>query len=213
MGVASSQPGGAAARRIGLLGGSFDPVHYAHLRLAEAALRHLQLDTLEFVPANAPWQREPLGASPGERVAMLELATADLPGVRINTIEIDRTGPTYTLDTLKALKAKADPATEYFWILGSDQLANFTTWHAWRDIVGLAQLAVAARPGSSFAPVPELARELAERNRILHVIPFAPLELSASDIRHRLATGQAIDGLTPPAVVNYIKSHHLYQAR
>ena len=108
--------------RIGLLGGSFDPIHYAHLELAKAARHHLVLDRVEFLPAAAPWQRAPLGASPTQRLDMLRLAIEGMPATVINTLEIDRGGPTYTVDTLRALKAGEHTETRYFWVLGGDQL-------------------------------------------------------------------------------------------
>ncbi len=202
----------AALRRVGLLGGSFDPVHNAHLALAAAALQHLALDAMEFLPAAAPWQRQPLGASSAQRVRMLELAIAGLDKASVNTVEVERGGPTYTIDTLRALGAGDTAGTEYFWVLGSDQLANFCTWHEWREIVKRVRLAVATRPGSRLDTTPELAQELALLGHQLYTLPFAPTDLSASEIRQKLAVKQAIDGLTPPSVVDYIKTNHLYQA-
>lgn len=199
-------------RRFGLLGGSFDPVHNAHLALGQAAMRSLALDRIEFLPAASPWQRAPLGASAEHRLAMLALATRNMPGTVVNPIETQRNGPTYTVDTLRTLGAGDTADVEYFWILGSDQLANFCTWHAWREIIRRVALAVVERPGAQLAAPAELERELRQLGKSLHVMPFSPCSISASEIRQLLATGQAIDGLTPAAVVEYIKTNHLYQA-
>lgn len=209
MGIAATTA--SRALRIGLLGGSFDPVHNAHLALARTALQSVSLDRVEFLPAASPWQRAPLGASPAHRLAMLELATRDIPGATVNPLETQRTGPTYTVDTLRALGA-GDTDTDYCWLLGSDQLVNFCTWHAWDEIIRRVTLVVVARPGSPLAAPSELERELQQLGKSLHVMPFSPSSISASEIRRRLASNEAIDGLTPAAVVQYIKTNHLYQA-
>jgi nicotinate-nucleotide adenylyltransferase len=194
--------------RIGLLGGSFDPVHKAHLSLAQAALKDLKLDQVQLIPAGQPWQRPPLGASPEHRLAMLRLATQDLNTLEINPIEIQRTGPTYTIDTLKAL----EPSHEYFWILGSDQLTNFCTWHRWSDIAEHVQLVVAQRPGSIIKPPDALAEWLNTHQRKLLVIPFQPLDISATAIRQRIALQQSARDLLPEVVEQYIHEHGLYRS-
>ena len=231
----------AAPRRIGLLGGSFDPVHNAHLALAAAAIGHLALHSLQFLPAAAPWQRQPLGASAAHRVRMLELAIAHAGGpagpsgsaatpatgalvqaawtqaeaglLSVNTIEIDRGGPTYTIDTLRAMGAGDSAEVEYFWILGSDQLVNFCTWQAWQEIVQRTRLAVAARPGSPLQPPAALAQELGRLGHPLHTLPFEATDISATAIRRKVADGLTVDDMTPPPVAAYIETNHLYQAR
>lgn len=196
-------------KRLGLLGGSFDPVHVAHVALARHAREHLGLDEVVLIPAARPWQRSSLGASAQQRLDMLRLAVADTPGLTISTVEIDRGGPTYTIDTLRALPRD----TEYFWILGADQLANFCTWKAWQEIVTLVHLAVAARPGSELNPPAELAAWLAALNRRLHVVPMPPTDVSATAIRERIAAGRPADGMLHPAVAQYIQRHGLYRHR
>lgn len=233
----------AAPRRIGLLGGSFDPVHNAHLALAAAAIGHLRLHSVQFLPAAAPWQRQPLGASAAHRVRMLQLAIAHVRAERsetadaaaqshayaaraqsdagsgnagslcLNTIEIDRGGPTYTIDTLRAMGAGDTAEVEYFWILGSDQLVNFCTWQAWQEIVQRTRLAVAARPGAPLQPPAALARELDRLGHPLHILPFQATDISATAIRRKVADGLTIDDITPPPVAAYIETNHLYQAR
>uniref|UniRef100_UPI00334037DB nicotinate (nicotinamide) nucleotide adenylyltransferase n=1 Tax=Castellaniella defragrans TaxID=75697 RepID=UPI00334037DB len=193
------------AARIGLLGGSFDPVHRAHIALARAALEALALDRVELLPAHRPWQRLALGASPAHRQRMLEIACQGDPRLSVNPIELQRPGATYTIDTLEDL-----PPAQYTWILGADQLANFCTWHRWRDIIARVRLAVAQRPGSQDTPPAELARALAAGRGELLRIPFPPLAISATGIRHALRTGEPVDDMLDPNVLEYIRTHHLY---
>ena len=193
--------------RIGLLGGSFDPVHNAHLSLAHAALNALKLDQVQLIPAGQPWQRAPLGASPEHRLEMLRLATRDTSAFKVNPIEIHRIGPTYTIETLQAL----DPAHEYFWILGADQLTNFCTWHQWSDIVERVHLAVAQRPSSTIVAPDALKQWLSTHQRKLLEIPFQPLDVSATAIRKRIAQKQSAQDLLPEVVEQYILEHGLYR--
>ena len=191
----------------GLLGGSFDPVHFAHIELARQALRHLGLDGVTLIPAAQPWQRAALGASSEQRLAMLELAVQGETGLDVSALEIERGGPTYTIDTVLALPSNKD----YFWILGADQLANFCTWKQWDDIAEKVELAVAARPGSAMSVPPALREWLTSHARQLHFIPMEPMELSATAIRQRVSSGQAIDGMVHPSVAQYIQRHGLYR--
>lgn len=201
--------------RIGLLGGSFDPVHLAHVRLARTALDHLAAASVHLIPAAAPWQRAPLATSADHRAAMVEAAIADQPGLVMNPVEINRGGPSYTVDTLRTLidrdAAAQRTGIRYVWVLGADQLENFCTWHQWEHIVELADLAVAARPGSEPAPPPALERALARHGSTLHQLPMPEMPVSGSQIRKRLADRQSVDDLVSEAVLRYINLHHLYQ--
>ncbi|CAM3872837.1 nicotinate (nicotinamide) nucleotide adenylyltransferase [Castellaniella denitrificans] len=194
----------AVTPQVGLLGGSFDPVHRAHIALAQAARDALDLEHVELLPAARPWQRGRLGAAPEHRLRMLELACAGDPRLRVNPIELLRDGDTYTIDTLAALPA----AARYTWILGSDQLANFCTWHRWRDLLRHVRLAVAERPGTPVAPPPELERALAPGGLVR--IPFTPRPISATAIRRDLAAGRPVDTMLDPRVLDYIRTHRLY---
>ncbi|MCK9509736.1 MAG: nicotinate (nicotinamide) nucleotide adenylyltransferase [Pigmentiphaga sp.] len=209
MGVAESP---LVRRRLGLLGGSFDPVHHAHLELARAAHQQLALDQVLWLPARRPWQRSPLGAAAEHRLAMLRLALANEPGMTILTLELERAGPTYTADTLAELGAGDDPSTEYVWFLGSDQLRNFCTWERWPEIVRRVRLAVARRPEHDVLPPLELAERLEAQGSPLLTIEFPPLAISATEIRRRVAAGQPIEACTPPAVADYIHQHQLYRS-
>ncbi|KGE01419.1 nicotinate-nucleotide adenylyltransferase [Achromobacter sp. RTa] len=194
-------------KRIGLLGGSFDPVHVAHIALAQTALQALRLDEVQLIPAANPWQRAALHATAEQRRHMLQLAIAGHAGLAVNPIEIERGGATYTIDTLRALPQDA----RYVWLLGADQLANFCTWRNWREIAGLVDLAVATRPGTPLSAPAELAEHLRAQGRELQELPFAPMPVSASDIRQRLARGEPTEGLLTAPVAAYIAAHHLYR--
>jgi nicotinate-nucleotide adenylyltransferase len=194
----------AVRPQVGLLGGSFDPVHRAHLALARAALETLALDRVEMLPAPRPWQRGRPGAAPEHRLRMLQLACADDPHLIVNPVELRRPGATYTIDTLVELPQDAS----YTWILGADQLANFCTWHRWRDILRHARLAVAQRPGSCTTPPAELAAVLPPGG--LCQIPFPAQAISATAIRQAIASGQPVDDMLDPRVLDYIRTHRLY---
>ncbi|OZI61361.1 nicotinate (nicotinamide) nucleotide adenylyltransferase [Bordetella genomosp. 11] len=193
-------------KRIGLLGGSFDPVHVAHLALARAALDALDLAQVQLIPAAAPWQRGPLRATPSQRCDMIRLAIADEPRIVLNTAEIDRGGPTYTIDTVRGLPAEQ----RHVWLLGADQLANFCTWREWQAIADGVDLAVATRPGIPLDPPAQLQHHLAAQQRGVEIVPFAEMPVSASAIRDRLAHDLPVDGLVAEPVYRYIRAHRLY---
>lgn len=176
----------------GILGGTFDPVHNAHLAMARAALEELGLAHVRFLPTGAPRYRRPALASGAQRVAMLRLALAGEPRFSVDERELAPGHSGYTIDTLAGF------AERPVLLLGADQYAKFETWHRWREILGRADLAVFARPGATFGD--GRARQ----------VPFAPMDISASDIRARVARGAPIDGLVPPAVADYIADHKLY---
>lgn len=193
--------------RIGLLGGSFDPVHIAHLALARTALAALSLDQVQLIPAGQPWQRLPLGALPVHRLAMLQLATGQEENLLVNPVEINRSGPTYTIDTIEGLPT----GNEYFWILGADQLENFCTWRQWSDIADRVQLVVAQRGGAPVTVPAELADWSQAHQKPLIQLPFEPLQVCASEIRQRIAQDEPISQFTPELVANYISAHGLYR--
>ncbi|MGA8009596.1 MAG: nicotinate-nucleotide adenylyltransferase [Thiomonas sp.] len=207
------RPLNAAARhvpRIGLLGGSFDPIHSAHLQLAQSACTELVLDAVWFIPAGQPWQRDPLAASPQQRWDMVNLAIAGVPCLRACDIELKRDGPSYTIDTVRELRA-AHPGTAFTFILGADQLRNLPTWNGWEDIVALVDLAAARRLGYDDVAPPELLTALAAHGHRLHRLAMAEIDLSATRVRNSIAHGQPLAGLVPAAVAHYIDQHRLYQ--
>jgi nicotinate-nucleotide adenylyltransferase len=187
-----------AARRIGLYGGSFDPVHVAHRALGDAALAQLQLDELRWVIAGQPWQKAGRVLAPAEcRAEMVALATADEPRHRVETCELRRQGPSYTLDTVRELQAGGDPADRWFLVIGQDQCANFGSWHGWRELLGRVTLAVAGRAGDEAAPPAELADELARAGGHLVRLAMPPSPVSATAIRAALAAGVPAASLAP----------------
>jgi nicotinate-nucleotide adenylyltransferase len=175
-----------------ILGGTFDPVHNAHLAIAQSALAHLRLERVLWLPTGSPKYRKPARALPAERVAMLELAIAGEPRYALDERELAPGHSGYTVDTLKSLGGK--PVL----LLGADQYANLEHWHRWQEVLELASIAVFARPGW---PAPD-AR--------VQVIPMAPMDISASDIRARAARGESLAGLVPVPVQRYIEQHRLY---
>ncbi len=188
-------------KRIGLFGGSFDPVHNAHLSLAKAALRDLALDELRWIPAGHPWQKTRAVTFAGHREAMVALAIEGEPRFVLDRIELDRPGPSYTLDTVRALQA-AQPGAQWFLIVGQDQQAGLPTWHGIDELRSLITLAVAQRPG-----VPEVAASEAA----VRTIELPPMTLSSTELRARCAAGLPIDEMVPAKVARYIDQHGLYR--
>jgi nicotinate-nucleotide adenylyltransferase len=191
--------------KLGVFGGAFDPPHCAHVALARAAVAQLQLDQLRIFPTGQAWHKARALSPAADRLAMAQLAFADVPGAVIDDREIRREGPTYTVDTLRELAAE-HPGAQLQLIMGEDQAGAFTTWREWRAIAALATLAVAGRPSQ---PAPT-AVPLPADVRVAH-IALAPMSVSATDIRRRAAAGQGIDRLVPDAVARYIDRQHLYR--
>ena len=195
--------------RVGLFGGSFDPVHHAHLALAQLALDALSLDTLIWVPAGDPWQkRGRIEASAEHRAAMVALAIAHEPRFELSRSETLRQGPSYTLDTVLALQAQPRWAgAEWFLILGQDQVARLPTWHRWTELLPLVTLAVTARDGVAVS-WPEAVAAHPHKAVELRLPPFA---LSSTTIRDRLHHGLDVTDRVPPPVARYIDQYRLYR--
>ena len=192
-----------AQRRVGLLGGTFDPVHNAHLALAHAALHALALDSVRWVPAGQPWQKAGTVTAAVHRQAMLELAIAGEPRFTLDCIELQRSGPSYTIDTVRTLQA-CEPGTRWVLLIGQDQHAALHTWAHWQTLLSLVDLAVAQRPGTLSA-----ADAAVLRHPFL-TVPLPLLDVSSSHIRQRVASGLDISALVPTEVARYIDSHGLY---
>jgi nicotinate-nucleotide adenylyltransferase len=208
-------------RRVGILGGTFDPIHYGHLAIAEEAAEALGLELILFVPAALPPHKLDEDVTPAEeRAAMVELAIAGNPRFRLCRIELDRDGSSYTADTLQELAdeaARQRVARELFFILSADVLAEFRTWHEPERVIALATLAVVPRPGSP-APDPGWARaQLPTAPRAaaaprIECVDTVRLATSSTEIRARAASGRSIRYLVPPRVEAYIREHRLYRS-
>ncbi len=187
---------------IGILGGTFDPIHLAHLRSAEEAREALALERVLFVPAaEPPWKRG--RAAPfADRLEMVRLALAPNPAFEACEIEGERPGPSYTVDTLREL-ARRLPGRRLWFILGADAFAEIGSWHRASELYGLAGFCVVARPGFEVAaPAPGCE---------VRVLRGTLLEISASDVRARAARRASLRYLVPDAVIDYIDKHHLYR--
>jgi nicotinate-nucleotide adenylyltransferase len=191
-------------KRIGLFGGSFDPVHNAHLALGRQALAELQLDELRWVPVGQAWQKARPLTPAAHREAMLHLAIDGEPHFVLERCELQRPGPSYTLDTVRELQAR-EPGATWFLVIGQDQFAGVHTWVGFEQLLSRVTLAVAQRPD---AKLDADARVLAAP-RVALALP--PMAVSATDIRQRVAAETDISALVPPPVALYIHQHGLYR--
>ncbi len=193
--------------RTGILGGTFDPIHYAHLFVAEEARQRFELEQVVFIPCGIPPHKKSYAVSPAEhRFAMTLLATANNPHFRASRIEIEREGVSYTVDTLEQWRSLY-PHHELFLIMGADSLAYMTSWKQPERICQLAHVIAASRPGFDLTSL-HLPDTLCRR---VYVMEMPLLDISATDIRNRVRRGVSIRYLTPDSVVQYILKHQLYR--
>jgi nicotinate-nucleotide adenylyltransferase len=185
---------------IGLFGGSFDPVHHGHLIVAQVAAERLGLESLRFLPAREqPFKRGRHGASPEHRAKMLSLALSGAPGFAVEAIELDRPGPSYTVNTLEELR-RQEPESEFVLLLGADAATDLPAWHEAERIPQLARVVVFARPGSRVPGSPFISQ----------VIEVPTIDISATEVRRRISRGQSIRYWVPDVVAEYIARHRLY---
>ncbi|WP_415141032.1 nicotinate-nucleotide adenylyltransferase [Nocardioides sp.] len=208
----SSDRGGSAgragARRVGVMGGTFDPIHHGHLVAASEVQSYFDLDEVIFVPTGAPWQKADRTVSPAEhRYLMTVIATAANPHFTVSRVDIDRGGPTYTMDTLRDLGA-ALPDAELFFITGADALAEIFTWRGADELFRYAQFVGCTRPGYTMDPE-VLAKIPSDRVTMLEIPALA---ISSTDCRERHSRGEPVWYLVPDGVVQYIGKHRLYQS-
>lgn len=210
-----------ARRRIGILGGTFDPVHVGHLALARAARDALALDEVRLLPTGRSWQKHASAADAGQRLAMVRLAIAGEPGFVADPRETLRAGATYTIDTLAELRAElgADPAIVL--LMGSDQLRNLASWHRYRELLDFAHIGCTRRERIRLGGLaPEVEALVAAHGRdalpdapagAIVFFSMPPVPVSATALRERLALGERPAELVPPAVLDYIDSQRLYR--
>jgi len=198
------------SRRIGVMGGTFDPIHHGHLVAAEEARWQFDLDKVVFVPTGRPWQK-PIGVSPAEdRYQMTMIATASNPDFTVSRIEIEHQGPTYTVDTLRRLRSQYPEGTHLFFITGADAVLQILTWKEPEQVLAQAEFIAATRPGFDLDRLVSQVPGAAGR---VHRMEIPALAISSTDIRARVARGAPVQYLVPDGVARYIQEHALYQDR
>lgn len=213
-------------KKIGLFGGTFDPVHNGHLAVGRAALRQLALDTLYFIPASSPPHKSDQLITPFfHRVAMLRLAVRGEPRFVVSDIEGLRGGPSYTIDTLLQFRQILGPEVDFFFVIGLDAFADITTWKSYHELLNRTSFVVIDRPslgcqtvaqvvGRCFPAYREEDRGVWSKagSRGIYSLAMNPVPVSSSMIRDRLRRGEAVDQLTPAGVVEYLRQHRLLSA-
>jgi nicotinate-nucleotide adenylyltransferase len=195
--------------RLGVMGGTFDPIHTAHLVMAEEARIAHKLDRVLFIPAGQPPHKMGYRVTDQEhRYSMVLLGTAANAYFDISRMELERIGPSYSVDTIRELKKIYGESTEIFFIVGADEALDLAKWHEAESLPKLARFLVAPRPGFGLA---ELEKTLPpEFISAIDVLPIAPMEISSTDLRTRVSTGQSIKYLVPDSVEEYISKYRLY---
>lgn len=200
---------------LGVLGGTFDPIHLGHVAAADAAQQALSLDSIILVPSRIPPHRaDPVTASADHRLAMAQLAADDRPGWSASRIELDREGPSYTYDTLVELGTSS---TQLFFIIGADAFAEIASWSRYPAILTLANFVVVSRPGITLDSLREkvpsaFTSQPSAKTRVILVEAHTP-DISSTDIRRRVRAGQQLSGYVPDRVADYIAAHHLYSGK
>lgn len=215
------------AEPLGLFGGTFDPVHFGHLRLAEEAVGHLGLGGVRWIPAGQPPHRGVPQVTAGQRLEMVLRSTAGNERFSVDAGEVEGSGPSYTVHTLERLRAELGAERPLVLLVGADAFAGLTTWHRWRDILGFAHLGISHRPGFPIEPASlpsELAGEFAGRRvadaaglrqapaGAIATFAMTQLAISATQIRTLLANGKSARYLLPDSVLDYIARNQLYKS-
>ena len=217
----------ASSAPTGILGGTFDPIHNGHLRLAQEALEQCRLAAVRFIPAGIPPHRNEPHTATQHRLEMARLAVQDNAAFMLDEREIHRSGPSYTSDTLASLRADLSAQQSLCLLMGGDAFLQLDTWHEWEQLFELAHIVVMQRNGRPLGNLieqtgvtlrNEYRSRLAPGSEVLHetaagaivVLDMPTLEISATDIRNRCAHGRSLRYLMPDAVADYIQSHHLY---
>jgi nicotinate-nucleotide adenylyltransferase len=198
--------------RIGLLGGTFDPVHLGHLAAAEAALRCADLDRVLMVPAARPPHRSPAQASAEDRLAMCRLAVEGRPGLDVWDVELRRSGPSYTIDTLLAFGPEQGPEAEPSLVLGWDAARQIGSWHQSKQVLDRARMVIIGRPGLQAPGADDLRRTGYDPGRVRLCLEETP-DIAGTEIRRLAAAGGSLAGLVPGPVEGYIRAHGLYRSQ
>jgi nicotinate-nucleotide adenylyltransferase len=192
-------------RRIGVMGGTFDPIHHGHLVAASEVAASFNLEDVIFVPTGAPWQKVERAVSAAEdRYLMTVIATASDPRFSVSRVDVDRDGPTYTIDTLRDLHSAHPDVDEFYFITGADALAQLLSWRDIKSLFALAHFVGVTRPGHALADPGLPAGEVT-------LVEIPALAISSTDIRERVASGRPINYLVPDGVARYITKRGLYQ--
>jgi nicotinate-nucleotide adenylyltransferase len=201
----------ASRRKIGVMGGTFDPIHHGHLVAASEVADLFSLDEVVFVPTGQPWQKDRDVTAAEDRYLMTVIATASNPRFSVSRVDIDRGGPTYTTDTLRDLSA-VHPDADLYFITGADALATILTWQGWEELFGLARFIAVSRPGYELTDS-HIAEALDRRpHDALALVEVPALAISSTDCRSRAAGGRPIWYLVPDGVVQYVAKRNLYRS-
>ena len=200
---------------LGILGGTFDPIHNGHLAAADAAQQSLSLDAITLIASHVPPHRhDPVSASSAQRYEMAALAAAERPGWSASPIEVNRKGPSYTYDTLVQLGETVSIGSQFFFILGADAFAEIASWSRYPAVLDLAHFVVVSRPGITLDSLRErvpsaFSGRPSAKTRVILVEANTP-DISSTDIRRRVRAGQSLHNLVPDPVARYIATHRLY---
>ena len=199
--------------RLGILGGTFDPIHNGHIEIARCASRALGLCGVLFVVAGDPWMKHGRAVTPAEnRLAMVRAALAGEPRFAASCIEIDRAGETYACDTLRELRERLPENVELVFLLGADAAEHLSEWHDAESLGGLARFAVVSkRPGSAFDAAARARAAQAIGAPSIDVIDMPPMDVSSTDLRENVRAGRSIEGAVPAVVADYVQTHRLYR--
>ncbi len=197
------------SRRLAVMGGTFDPIHYAHLLIADDVRRRFKLPQILFMPSGSPPHKKDYEVTSAEdRYIMAVLATSGNPDFAVSRLELDRSGPSYTIDTIRQLKAKIGPQAQVSWVTGADAVLEMLTWHRPDAILDEAEILAVPRPGFDLDRLDETLG--AERASKITVIDAPLAEISSTMIRERVRAGESIRYLTPRHVIDYIEKRGLY---
>lgn len=199
-------------RNVGMLGGTFDPIHYGHLAIAEDCGAQLGLEVVLFVPAGGPPHKQGRAISPAaDRLAMVERAIATNPRFGLSRIDVERPGLSYSVDTVRALQAQLGPETRIFFIVGADSLIDLPTWREPDQLSHLCQIVAVNRPGYAQVDLARLEATIPETTRRIIQLTTPGIDVSSTQLRQRVAEGRPIRYLVPDPVLAYIQEHGLYR--